>query len=212
MSDKPQVEADHYRGLSYDTRERFISYWHQADQVLRRAPESVLEVGIGSGFLHRYLRQQGVDVHTLDFDEDLSPDTVGSVLELPFRNKSFDMACCYETLEHLPWENFDSAVHELARVAQRWVVLSLPDVTPYVRMDLEYGDRKRVIRKLCDLPNPKPGKHSFDGQHYWEMGKAGFSRERIRRRLANAGLRVEEEIRVFELPYHYYFACRTRGV
>lgn len=210
MSNKPQVEPAHYRGLGYDTRERFISYWHQVDQILRRQPQDVLEVGIGNGFLHRYLRQAGLTVHTLDFDARLEPDTVGSVTELPFGDRQFDMAACFETLEHLPWESFAPALQELARVARRWVLLSLPDVTPYARYDLELGDRKRWLHGIKDLPTVGPKAHEFDGQHHWEIGKRGFPRKRIEEQLERAGLELEEHLRVFELPYHHYFSCRVR--
>lgn len=196
----PQVDPSHYLN-GYDTRGRFVSYWHQADQILRRAPTNVLEVGIGAGFLHRYLRTRTVNVHTLDFDARLEPDTVGSVLELPFEDKQFDLVCCYETLEHLPWTDFDKAVAELRRVARRWVLLSLPDVTPCLRFQLS---EKRVF---WDLPNLRPRTHEFNGEHYWEIGKRGYPRSLIERCVEQAGLVIEEKFRVFELPYHHFFSC-----
>jgi SAM-dependent methyltransferase len=211
MSGKPQVDPVHYDGLRYDTRERFASYWHQVDQVLRRSPRDVLEIGIGNGFLHQYLRSKGVAVRTLDFDARLVPDVVGSVLELPFTNASFELVCCFETLEHLPWETFAQAIRQLARVSKRWVLLSLPDITPYVRVDIERTNRKQIIRTLRDLPNRRPREHVFDGQHYWEIGAKGFPFERIVAEIERAGLVVEEELRVFELPYHRYLSCRLQN-
>ena len=208
MSDKlrkPQVDPAHYEE-NYDTLPRFASYWHQVDQVVRREPGRVLEIGIGNGFLHRYLRAHGIDVHTLDFDERLKPDTVGSVLDLPFEDRSFDVVVCFETLEHLPWTDFQPALFELRRVSKRWVLLSLPDVTPFVRLDLTMGS-KEGLRVLKTLPNLRPDEHHFDGQHYWEIGKRGTPNKRICNVLRQSGLRLEEELRVFELPYHHYFAC-----
>ena len=32
----------------YDQKPRWISYWHQIDEVLRLAPQTVLEIGIGN--------------------------------------------------------------------------------------------------------------------------------------------------------------------
>ncbi len=204
-----QVEPEHYADLTYDKKERFLSYWHQIDEVLTRQPESMLEVGIGNGFVSRYLRRAGVDVHTLDFDERLEPDTVGSVLELPFDDGEFDMSCCFETLEHLPWDVFTPAVRELKRVARRWVLLSLPDVTPYVRVDINRS-RNEVAHVLKDLPNPRPDEHEFDGQHYWELGKRGYSIDKILNTLRAEGLEVESSFRVFEMPYHRFIGCRIR--
>lgn len=206
MNFKPQVDPSHYANLGYDHKERFLSYWHQIEQVIKRQPERVLEVGIGNGFLHRYLRNAGVDVHTLDFDPDLEPDTVGSVLDLPFDNGSFDVVCCFETLEHLPWDVFATAVRELKRVSSRWVLLSLPDVTPYVRVDLEQSLHKPA-RLFRDLPNLRPRHHEFNGEHYWEVGKRGTPLRKVRRALTDEGLKIEECFRVFEKPYHRFLSC-----
>lgn len=32
---KPRVEPNHYFDKSYDTKERFISYWHQVNEIVR---------------------------------------------------------------------------------------------------------------------------------------------------------------------------------
>ena len=54
-----QVEPNHYFDKSYDTKERFISYWHQVNEIVRLEPDSVLEIGIGSGFVSKYLKEKG---------------------------------------------------------------------------------------------------------------------------------------------------------
>ena len=55
----------------------------------------------------------------------------GSVLALPFGDGSFDAALCLEVLEHL--DHPEDAVRELARVARRAVVFSVPH-EPYFRI------------------------------------------------------------------------------
>jgi ubiquinone/menaquinone biosynthesis C-methylase UbiE len=47
-----------------------------------------------------------------------------SVEELPFEDDSFDLVLCLEVLEHIPEP--DAAVGELARIARRRVVISVP--------------------------------------------------------------------------------------
>jgi hypothetical protein len=53
---KPQVEPAHYL-KSYDTKGRFISYWHQIDEIFKLSPENVLEIGIGNRFVSDYLKK-----------------------------------------------------------------------------------------------------------------------------------------------------------
>jgi len=92
---KPQVKRDHSYKITYDTKERFCSYWCQIHEVLSlKNPGEVLEVGIGNGFVSRYLRDRGVNVIALDIDKELKPDVVGSVLDIPFPKTSFKVVMC----------------------------------------------------------------------------------------------------------------------
>ena len=92
---KPQVKRDYSYKITYDTKERFCSYWHQIHEVLSlKNPGEVLEVGIGNRFVSRYLRDRGVNVTTLDIDKDLKPDVVGAVLDIPFPKASFQVVMC----------------------------------------------------------------------------------------------------------------------
>lgn len=203
---RPQVKPEHY-GPSYDTRGRFLSYWNQIDLVRRAAPETLLEVGIGNGFVSRYLRAEGINSHTVDVDPDLSPDTVASVTELPFADGQFDVVCCFETLEHLPWEDFVPALRELKRVARRQVLLSLPDVTPYFRLSLGMGFRRWLMDRSIDYPQVRPRAHQFDGQHHWEIGKHGYRLGKVKRCIQGSGLSILRMHRDYEDPYHRFLVC-----
>lgn len=88
---KPQVKPKHYFRLSYDSKERFISYWYQINEIIKLDPKRVLEIGIGNGFVSKYLKEKRVNVSTLDIDEKLNPDIVGSVLDVPFPDNSFEV-------------------------------------------------------------------------------------------------------------------------
>jgi len=84
----PQPGPDHFSPESYDTKERFISYWHQIHEIISLGPKTVLDVDIGNGFVTRYLREKGWDVTTLDIVSELRPDVAGSVLSLTFAQSS----------------------------------------------------------------------------------------------------------------------------
>jgi SAM-dependent methyltransferase len=210
MSDfQPQVPPEHYGNLRYATKERFISYWQQIHEVASLEPKRVLEVGIGSGFVQRFLRELGLNVTTADADPRLGPDVVAVLPELPFESGSFDVVCCFEVLEHLPFEHFRAAVSELRRVSSRHVLLSMPDVTPYGRIRLEWGFKKVLLGKFFDIGRRRPPVHTFDGEHYWEIGKEGTPLERIQRELADAGLTEVSTFRVEEDPWHRFFRARV---
>lgn len=154
----PQPGPDHFSPQSYDTLERFISYWHQIHEIISLEPKKVLEVGIGNGFVTRYLRANGWNVTTLDIVSELGPDVAGSVLSLPFSDTAFDVIACFEVLEHLPYEDFTKALEELRRVSQRHLILSVPDHTAVYRVNIELP-RMKPIKRLIPHPFPRPLSH-----------------------------------------------------
>lgn len=201
---KPQVEPDHYFDKSYDSKERIISYWHQSKEIIELNPKKVLEIGIGNGFVSQYLRNRKINVVTLDIDERLNPDILGSILDIPFADESFDTIASYEVLEHLPYNNVKKALFEMYRVSQKSVILSLPDCTLAYRFCLSIP-KVSMINKLIPLPRLKAPQHVFDGEHYWEIGKGGYPLSKIVDDIRKAGFDIKTTYRLFENPYHRFF-------
>lgn len=197
-----QVPPDHYAN-GYDTKERFCSYWYQIHQLTLLKPHSILEVGVGNRFVSKYLREKEFAITTLDIDKRLSPDLAASILNIPFKDCSFDVVSCYEVLEHLPYTYFYGALRELNRVSIRNVVLSVPDANWACRFYLHIP-KVGEIKKILPLPL-KAKKHVFEGQHYWEIGKRWYPLKRIFRDIENAGFMIEKTYRTFEIPFHRFF-------
>ncbi len=106
MLNMKQVDSGHYDFSSYDSKKRFVSYWHQIKEILELEPENVLEVGIGNKTVTTQLRKSGINVITLDVDKELSPMIVGDVRKIPIKSNEFDVVGCFEVLEHLPFKHF----------------------------------------------------------------------------------------------------------
>jgi ubiquinone/menaquinone biosynthesis C-methylase UbiE len=201
---KSRTGFDHYFSASYDIKERFISYWHQVDEIIKLRPKKLLEVGVGNGFVSRYLILRGIDVTALDIDYDLKPTITGSILYIPFANKSFDVISCCEVLEHLPYTDFTLALGELFRVSQQHVIISLPDHTPVYRMNIELP-RIKPIKILIPHPFPRPKRHEFDGVHHWMIGRTGFPLKKIKSDIISNGFRIAATYRIFEFYGHRFF-------
>jgi len=200
-----QVSKESYSAGKYAKLDRFSSYFYQVDALLKTNPKSILEIGVGDGVVSEYIkRATDIAYTTADFAEDLKPDVVADVRKLPFENNSFDMVCAFEVLEHLPFEDFEKAVSELARVAKNFVAISLPHFNHPVKFSLKVPLIPE-IKVLLQIPHPK--RHEFDGQHYWEIGKGGFPASRIRSVLRKFGT-VEREFVPFESPAHHFFIVR----
>jgi SAM-dependent methyltransferase len=117
---------------------RLIDRFHRAigDRIAELAPESFLDAGCGEGFVAGMLGERLPGLRLCGFD--VSPAAVrlaaqvnpgssfltASIFSLPCPDRTFDVVGCFEVLEHqrdpLP------ALRELARVARRAVVLSVP--------------------------------------------------------------------------------------
>ncbi|MCF8002333.1 MAG: class I SAM-dependent methyltransferase [Halanaerobiales bacterium] len=173
MSNKIQVERDHYFNEKYDSKNRIISYWQQIEEVKNCNPESILEIGIGNKFVSDYLKKHNYDIKTLDIDLELEPDKVGSVIDIPFEDNSFECILCCEVLEHLPYEKFSVALNELKRVSKKRVIISIPDISRKYRFLIQIP-KIGEIKFLIPIPRLKKVENEFDGQHYWEIGKKIF--------------------------------------
>jgi len=204
---KLQIETSHYFNMFYDSKKRFISYWHQIYEIIKLEPKRVLEIGIGNSFLSKYLKDRNLKVITLDIDEKLNPDKVGSVLNIPFADNSFEVVACYELLEHLPYENFFKAISEIFRVSKSYSVLSLPDKSRFCSLYLQI-QKIVIFKKLLGLPRISVPIHKFDGEHYWEIGKAGYPLEKITKDIQRTGFKIEKTYRIFENPEHRFFILR----
>ena len=94
-------------------------------------PHSVLDAGCGEGeMLRRGVLPSAVRPVCLDLrpaslaEVGAERRVCGSVFALPFAGRSFDTVTCLEVLEHL--DDPAAAVRELARVARRAIVVSVP--------------------------------------------------------------------------------------
>jgi len=202
-----QVHFEHYFKKSYDTKARFISYWHQIDEIVQFNPTTILEIGIGNGFVSDYLKKRGYNIKTIDIDERLKPDYIGNVLNLPFDDSSFQVVSCCEVLEHIPYENFKTALSEIYRVTNNYAIISIPDVTRAYRLDIQIP-KIGEITKLIVLPKRKKIIHKFDGEHYWEIGKKNYPLNKIINDINLSGFTVLKTYRIFEFTYHRFFILK----
>ena len=107
-------------------------------EIVALSPHTFFDAGCGEGFVARRvidaipgISLTGCDVsHTaLAIAAEANPEgnfVTGSVVDLPFPDRSFDVVGCFEVLEHLPGDLPRKALSELGRVARQAVVLSVP--------------------------------------------------------------------------------------
>jgi len=200
MDYKSQVDPSHYLVGSYNTQDRWDSYWHQLSMVFSKNPSTVLEVGVGGGVVTRELRSKGIVVTTLDIAQDLKPDIVGSVTEITLPDNSVDIALAAEVIEHIRFEDVLTALKELARVAKSHVVISIPHPGYVFLLHFKFPLLPRITL-FAKIPFFWQT-HNFDGQHYWELGKRSYSLRRFVNLAKEAGLSLEKNKCYPDDPVH----------
>ena len=101
------------------------------------APRSILDVGCGEGILtHKWAqaldgRVVGIDLEDpviqAEWEKRQAPNLEYRVMKaenLPFADGEFELAAAIEVLEHVP--DPEHTVAEMARVATRWLLVSVP--------------------------------------------------------------------------------------
>jgi SAM-dependent methyltransferase len=133
--------------------------------------KTALDVATGGGHVARRLREEGIDVVTVDPAPGMRPDVISRAEELPFADGSFDVVACRVAAHH--FADVPASVSEMARVSRDRVIvvdnLFLDD-------DAEEADRVR------------------DPSHVRNQSEAEW-----RAVFAGAGLRIDD-VRRFDKP------------
>lgn len=196
----------YYRFHKYDDSARWMSYWHQIDEVLKLRPNTVLEIGVGNQTVADCLKKEGLAVKTLDIDASLQPDIVGNVFEMSLEDSSFDVVLCAEILEHLPFEDFSKALAEIVRVSRKYVVLSLPHFGPALKLafKIPFLSEQKLACKI-----PYHSKHQSGGPHFWEIGKKGYPLRKIKKVISRY-FKIKKEFVPWENQYHHFFILEKK--
>jgi len=200
---KIQVNKEHYFSDNYNHKARWLSFFYQIKLLKKFQPQNILEIGPGNGWTTRILRDLNFNVKTVDIDKDLSPDYVAGVENLPLEDNSFDVVCAFEVLEHLSFDKFASNLKEMARVSKKYLIISLPDhrrILFHLLLKMPFINYKNIFFKI-----PSFKKHVFDGQHYWEIGKKGYSVSKIKEEIAKSGMKIVESFVPSDAPTNHYF-------
>jgi ubiquinone/menaquinone biosynthesis C-methylase UbiE len=207
---KKQVTRSHYNFADYMRKKRWISVWHQLDEVAKLQPDSVLEIGPGTGLFKQAAACFGISVQTVDIDPELAPDYVSPATSLSLDDASVDVACAFQVLEHMPFEDSMKSLAEMFRVARKAVVISLPDAKTRWPVSITIP---RIGRRDFFIPRPlyRPPEHRFNGQHYWEISKRHYSLDFVSNQMEK--ISVGLDMRTFlvpENPYHRFFVFNKK--
>ncbi len=153
---------DKYGSQNPVVRRLMATFERTLDELFTQAdPASILDVGCGEGVLVQQWAQRlgdrrvvGIDLEDpvlrAEWEKRQAPNLEYRVMKaenLPFADGEFDMASAIEVLEHVP----DPAhtVAEMARVAARWLLVSVPREPLWRGLNMARG---AYLRDLGNTP------------------------------------------------------------
>jgi ubiquinone/menaquinone biosynthesis C-methylase UbiE len=205
-----QVPSHSYLTKKYLSLERFIGYFYQIDTVKNTKAKSILLIGVGDGIVPGILKKSPeYTVTTMDFDSELSPDVVGDIRSLPFKDKSFDLICAFEVLEHIPYEDMIKVLEEFSRISKEDVILSVPHRRTGFEIVLKFPFirsifKKDFLRMFLGIPIRFSG-FSSSGQHYWEIDGHTTPLKAFRSELSKKFEIISEKTPVFDSYRRFFY-------
>lgn len=201
-----QVDSSFYDFTEYGNQEQFLSYYHQLKIIYQLKPQTMLNIGVGGKIIEKLIPEE-TSVTGFDYDIKLKPDVVGDINRLPFKDNSFDLITCFQVLEHIPFDNFDHLLAEIKRVTKDKAIISLP----YANHKFEFYMFLPIINDISfQILIPKFYiSHKFDGLHYWEIGKKGFSLKKILNHMEKHFV-VEKHYTLKDNAYHKFFHLKKK--
>jgi len=213
------IPRDYYDFSFYVSKERMLTYWHQANEILGKSPKKILEVGMGNGIVTSILKCYGIAAVKADINESLQPDVVVSITELDrcFEEGEFPFTLCARVLQHLPFSEFERALSQLRFVTQKYVLLTLPVETCrfYTRFRIT-GSKpftlsigfplvlKRFLQRILRITE------NSQKQNFWKINQSRQQSMANVRRIIEKHFLVEKAYQVPEDMAHAFFVLRKK--
>ncbi len=213
------IPRDYYDFSFYVSKVRMITYWHQANEILAKKPDKILEVGIGNGIVTNIIKAYDIDTTTADINELLNPDKVVSITELSksFEKGEYPFVLCARVLQHLPFSEFDKALSQLRHVTSKHLLLTLPVETLRLYFQFRITGRKSIA---LSIPFPLIAKRLLQfvfrlddnskAQNFWKINqKSEVSMTNIREVIQNY-FNIEKAYQVPEDMSHAFFVLTKK--
>ena len=201
-----QVDKSHY-SMNYDNIETFCRYYKIIEAIKKIKPKNILEVGVGNKVLYDYFMKNNISIASVDIDPELNPDYISDIRYFYSKNK-YEVIIVSEVLEHIPFYDFEKTINNLANLTKDYVIICLPYNTVNISFAIKLPFLKTQFLYFHFFEQFFIT-HKFNGEHYWEMGKKHFSKNRILTIIQKKFIMIDQYPNYMD-PYHYFFILKKR--
>lgn len=167
-----------------ETERHWRLYWYQQNLIndYIKPGDSILEIGVGSGFTANYLKSRGFKVTTLDIDERKKPDIVANLVDYKFQTK-YDFILAFEVFEHIPLDEVEKITKQLRKICKKNMFISIPrNEIVWLRLEI----RLPIIgNKLFEITSKR--RKIAIPYHCWEVDHKDLTRSKFKSFLKGAG-------------------------
>lgn len=209
QNEEANLGKELYYTAGYFSNEQFESFSEQLRLVHSLNRQNILEIGIGNGIVADFLRKAGFNVTTVDINPNLSPDIVGSVTDLKdiLQNTKFDVILCAEVLEHLPFDQFEQVISNMAETTREYAILTLPRCQKVI-FDIQFSikvPKLPCIKKGLFLSVPSS---NTIPEHHWELNSSKATKLKKIEVILQKYFKIVDSGRFRFRSYHHYFILR----
>ena len=183
-----------------ETREHWLSYWHQIKLMEGhvKQKDSLVEIGIGSGFTSNYLRSKKIDVLTIDIDKEKSPDIVSDVSSFK-PDKNYDHFCAFEVFEHMDFDEMESIIDNVKEKINKNIFISVPifKKTP-ISLELKI----KSFWKSITIATPKT--KIIDPHHHWELNYKDYTEKRLLNVFEQRDFHLKNKMSYLRWRYYHF--------
>jgi len=172
---------------SLENEDHWRLYWHQMDFIKNELNQndSILEIGMGSGFLSNYLKSKEFNVTTLDIDAGKHPNIATNIVSYDFYTQ-YDHIIAFEVFEHIPFDKFVLILPKLKKACRKNIFISLPrNYKILFRTEIIFP----LIKKVAFSVKCKRNK-IIAGHHFWELDYREYTMRKLEEVIDSAGLKI----------------------
>jgi ubiquinone/menaquinone biosynthesis C-methylase UbiE len=131
--EKEYYEAEHFWEDASLSDENNVMRIRETVRMIPASVQNIADIGCGNGLFIKQIHQDRPDLKTMGFDRSTvalryveGDKKEGSIEHLDFADGAYDCASCLEVIEHLPVGLYEQALSELARISNKYLVISVP--------------------------------------------------------------------------------------